>query len=194
MWNHILVTISLLFFLPMNLVGQDSETTARESRDFILTPKLVDCSALRMGQFRCNETIDPATQQLRGCTNNNIAKLSCEAVEGLVCDESNNRTFTKDFECKWTNGYKYDTALLLSVFLGFLGADRFYLGHVGMGALKFCTLGFFFIGHLVDVILIATQYTTPIDGSQFIVGYYGPSVENIKSDNLTFVVRRPDWF
>lgn len=49
------------------------------------------------------------------------------------------------------NGYKYDVALLLSVFFGFLGADRFYLGHVGMGALKCCTLGFFFIGHLIDM-------------------------------------------
>jgi hypothetical protein len=29
-----------------------------------------------MGQFRCNDTlnIDPATQQLRGCTKDNVAK------------------------------------------------------------------------------------------------------------------------
>lgn len=92
------------------------------------------------------------------------------------------------------NGYNYDVALLLSVFLGFLGADRFYLGHVGMGALKCCTLGFFFIGHLIDIILIATQYTAPIDGSNYVVGFYGPCVESIQSDNLTYVVKRPDWY
>lgn len=43
-------------------------------------------------------------------------------------------------------------------------------------------------------ILIATQYTTPIDGSHYVVGYYGPSVESIRADNLTYVVKRPDWY
>ena len=28
-------------------------------------------------------------------------------------------------KCNWTNGYHFDTALLLSVFLGMFGADRF---------------------------------------------------------------------
>src|SRR5271154_4922452 len=96
--------------------------------------------------------------------------VKCEAVDGLVCEESGNRTFEREIPCKWTNGYKYDTALLLSVFLGVLGADRFYLGHVGMGALKFCTLGFLLIGQLVDIILIATQYIRPKDGSNYVVG------------------------
>ncbi len=34
----------------------------------------MDCLKLKMGQFRCTETIDPATQQLRECTKDNIAK------------------------------------------------------------------------------------------------------------------------
>lgn len=87
-----------------------------------------------------------------------------------------------------------DTALLLSVFLGVLGADRFYLGHLGMGALKFCTLGFLFIGQLVDIILLATQQIGPKDNSSFIVGYYGPGVSTIRANNLTYIVPRPDWF
>jgi TM2 domain-containing membrane protein YozV len=106
-------------------------------------------------------------------------------------------SFAKTNKCDQSfcrNGYRYDTALLLSVFLGFLGADRLYLGHVGMGALKFCTLGFFFIGHLLDIILIATQYVNPIDGSEYIVGFYGPAVQSVRSDNLTHIVRRPDWY
>ena len=46
----------------------------------------------------------------------------------------------------WTNGYSFDTALLLSVFLGMFGIDRFYLGYPAIGCLKFASLGFFFIG------------------------------------------------
>ncbi len=47
-------------------------------------------------------------------------------------------------------------ALLLSVFLGTLGVDRFYLGHVGLGIGKLLTFGGCGIWWLIDVILIAT--------------------------------------
>jgi len=49
-------------------------------------------------------------------------------------------------------------AILLSIFLGNLGVDRFYLGHIGLGIAKLllCWLTFG-IWWIIDVILIATK-------------------------------------
>jgi TM2 domain-containing membrane protein YozV len=51
----------------------------------------------------------------------------------------------------------YTTALILSIFLGELGIDRFYMGYIGLGILKLVTLGGFGIWWLIDVIMIATK-------------------------------------
>ena len=59
------------------------------------------------------------------------------------------------------------TALLLSVLLGGLGIDRFYLGYTGLGILKLLTAGCFGILYIIDIINIATGKLQPADGSPY---------------------------
>jgi hypothetical protein len=56
------------------------------------------------------------------------------------------------------------TTLLLSVFVGSLGVDRFYLGQTGLGILKLLTLGGCGIWQIIDVIMIALGKVTDKNG------------------------------
>ncbi|HHT76802.1 MAG TPA: TM2 domain-containing protein [Clostridiaceae bacterium] len=58
------------------------------------------------------------------------------------------------------------TALILSIFLGGLGIDRFYLGHTGLGVLKLLTGGVFGILYIIDIIMIVTGKMTTKDGQK----------------------------
>lgn len=57
------------------------------------------------------------------------------------------------------------TAILLSIFTGGLGIDRFYLGYTGLGVVKLLTMGGFGIWALIDLIMICTGSLRPADGS-----------------------------
>lgn len=61
---------------------------------------------------------------------------------------------------------KWVTALLLSIFLGWLGIDRFYLGKIGTGILKLITWGGLGVWWIIDIILIATNSMTDKQGKK----------------------------
>ncbi len=58
-------------------------------------------------------------------------------------------------------------AIILSVLLGGLGVDRFYLGYVFLGILKLLTFGGFGIWYLIDILLIATNSLRPKKGEYY---------------------------
>ena len=60
---------------------------------------------------------------------------------------------------------KFLTALLLGLFFGVFGVDRFYLGYTGLGLLKLFTFGGCGIWALVDQILILTGSLKTKDGA-----------------------------
>lgn len=61
-------------------------------------------------------------------------------------------------------------ASMLSLFLGVLGVDRFYLGYIGLGILKLITFGGFGVWYVIDLILIITGALRANDGTP-LVGY-----------------------
>lgn len=98
----------------------------------------------------------------------------------------------KNLPCNWTVGYRWSTALILSITLGGFGADRyinltsiiwnigeinfikyswkcrFYLGHWQEGIGKLFSFGGLGVWTLIDVILISMRYLGPADGSLYI--------------------------
>jgi len=58
------------------------------------------------------------------------------------------------------------TALLLSIFVGSLGVDRFYMGYIGLGILKLVTFGGCGVWTLIDIILIATKALKDVNGNE----------------------------
>ncbi|XP_067127992.1 TM2 domain-containing protein biscotti [Centruroides vittatus] len=180
-WNYELrYTVLLLFFVMRSVSSYD-----------------INCSEILMGQYVCAlPVIDPETQQPQGCTKENIAKVNCTTSAGIICKPGtglNSTVFQKDIPCLYTNGYSFERALLLSIFLGMFGVDRFYLGYPAIGLMKLCTLGFMFLGHLIDVILIALQVVGPADGSNYMISYFGPKLTFLEMDNFTHIVPQDDW-
>ena len=65
-------------------------------------------------------------------------------------------------------GKDWTTTLILSLLLGGLGVDRFYLGYTGLGVVKLLTCGGVGIWALYDLIMIATNKMVDADGNPLV--------------------------
>lgn len=63
---------------------------------------------------------------------------------------------------------QWAVAMILSIFLGTLGIDRFYLGYMGLGILKLLTGGGLGIWWLIDLIMIASKKLNDADGKPLV--------------------------
>ncbi|CAL8310323.1 unnamed protein product [Lota lota] len=166
----------------------------------ILAEELDRCGDLRLGQYPSRSQlllrpkIDEATQEAENCRNS-VALVECLPAPNISCRLDNGTEFrfsgeevgfNKTAPCRNVTGYSYKVAVALSLFLGWLGADRFYLGYPALGLLKFCTVGFCGIGSLMDFLLIAMQIVGPSDGSDYIVDYYGARLTRLSINNDTY--------
>lgn len=59
--------------------------------------------------------------------------MRVECFSGITCFGGNKKFLKPGFPCVRYNGHYFLSTLLFSIFLGFLGIDRFCLGHTGTG-------------------------------------------------------------
>jgi len=141
---------------------------------------LVRCSYLPMDFVSCREPEDLKGNDTKkeelgyGCTkfggqkyeDVEKTKVLCQVLADIEC--YGNRTFMKDgVPCIKYSGHYFVTTLIYSVLLGFIGLDRFCLGHTGTAVGKLLTLGGVGIWWIVDIVLLVSGGLMPEDGSNW---------------------------
>ncbi|OQV11804.1 putative TM2 domain-containing protein 3 [Hypsibius exemplaris] len=110
--------------------------------------------------------IAPTNCHVAGLPFNLRHRTNCTVNHDVVC--LGHRTFYKMDKCNFSSGYRWSTAMLLSVTVGGFGGDRFYLGHWKEGVGKLFSFGGLGVWTIMDILLIGIGYIRPEDGSLYI--------------------------
>ncbi|WKX92791.1 hypothetical protein Q1695_010659 [Nippostrongylus brasiliensis] len=113
-----------------------------------------------------SEDYDCLPQSNCSTTSSQLVLTECTVHPDVIC--KGRRTFPKRVRCNWSSGISWAKAMFLSVTLGGFGADRFYLGLWKSAIGKLFSFGGLGIWTIIDVVLIATGYIRPADGSLYI--------------------------
>ena len=109
------------------LYGQVTEVSCRVHQDIVCigNPEVKKsfecryCFQTVASQYNCKDNFDC---QSTGDPNKLHYRANCSVYDDVLC--LGRRQFMKQKKCNWTGGYKWSTALALSVTLGGFGADR----------------------------------------------------------------------
>lgn len=130
-------------------------------RVFNRTVTCVYCHQLPEAEFTCEKRSlckvrDPVFRHY---------ETNCTAAVNASC--LGRRSFRRMLRCDWSGGYKWSVSMWCTTLLGGFGLDRFYLGQWREGLGKLFSFGGFGVWSLVDAILIAVGYISPIDESVY---------------------------
>lgn len=115
------------------------------------------CGALQSGAIfckHCGEAIDKDCVVCPKC-GKQVGEIKSEQPN-IVINNTNNNTNTAYASAGVGYGRMKNkwVAFCLCLFLGLVGAHKFYEGKVGMGILYIFTVGLFGIGYIIDLITI----------------------------------------
>ena len=135
-----------------------SESYTAPTCDGVITGLYCKCAG-NLNLLKNKNYTDNTIAWANGLINSDKSSYEAKIALCKMLDSINNRTEPKSPKSR-------TTAALLCFFLGFLGIHRFYAGKIGTGLLWLFTGGLFFVGELVDFIMILCGSFTDSDGTK----------------------------
>ncbi|ESO06515.1 hypothetical protein HELRODRAFT_64117 [Helobdella robusta] len=99
------------------------------------------------------------------------SRVMCKVLDGIECFGERTFLSLKQYPCIKYTGHYFVNTLIYSFLLGFLGMDRFCLGHTGTAVGKLLTLGGLGVWWVVDIILLVLGELNPADDSNWVPIY-----------------------